>query len=78
MTKWVAVKVTLRIHPPPKKKQRFLGGGDECWNIFVTTHPMDLKIFLGHLYHISDPKKIFGAYRNFYRSVLDPQVRTFV
>ena len=58
MLKWVAVKVTLRIQPP-QKKQRFFWGGDECWNIFVTTYPMDLKIFLGHLYHISDPKNFF-------------------
>ena len=62
MLRWVAVNGGVNLHPPPKKtKKPFFGGGDKCQNIFVTTYPMDLKIFLGHLYYISSFEKILGV-----------------
>ena len=47
MLRWIQIKSKISWTPLPKKTV-FLGGGDPI-EIFKTTHPIDMKIFLGNL-----------------------------
>ena len=75
MLRWVAVNGGVNLHPP---KNAVFFGGDWCQNIFVTTYPMDLKIFWDIFTIFEVLKNFLGSCRNFYHPVLNPQTRSFL